>query len=786
MLNWTRSIIADVMHDCLYDTDFGELLEKVQEGMYSAITHSEILSLVAEVATHLTIEDPCFEVLGGRIAMVSVLREICDISGGESFAELKALSPSFSETISELCEYRYDENHRSFIRDDVKNFVVENGAVLDSAIREQLDFDYSYFAISTLSKSYLMKINNRIVERPQHMLMRVACGLWTGDIHRVLETYQHMSNGNFTHASPTLFGCGVKNAALSSCFLLTSHSDSIGGIFKTLSDCALISKHAGGIGLSMSSIRSKGSYIRGTNGSSDGIVPMLRVFDSTSRYVNQSGRRKGAFSIYLEPWHADILDFLSMRRPNGPEELRGRNLFYAMWIPDLFMKRVEENSTWSLMCPDKCIGLQDSYGDEFEKLYLEYERLGWFVRQITAREVWWAMVTTQIETGMPYMCYKDSVNAKSNHQNMGVIRSSNLCTEIMQYSSPEETACCNLGSIALPKFVLADGKGFDHVALHSVTEVLARNLDRVIDTTYYPTEESKRSNLRSRPIAVGVQGLADLFIDLNIDYDSEEARKLNREIFETIYHACLNVSNSISMECGPYPAFEGSPISRGIFQFDMWENGASHLSGRWDWDDLRKRVVEHGVRNSLVTAPMPTASTAQILGNTESFEPLSSNIYVRRTLAGEFVVVNQRLLRTLRNLGIWGNDVREQLIYDEGSIANIPTIPDIIKKRFRTVWEIKMRNMMQMAGDRGIFIDQSQSMNCYMANPTAAKITSMHMYAWKLGLKTGMYYLRTKAATKTTPFTLGSSFLKNRQQKQTVETTTNCHMDRDGCTSCSG
>jgi ribonucleoside-diphosphate reductase alpha chain len=639
------------------------------------------------------------------------------------------------------------------IADDVMEVIKANAPLIDSSIIYDRDFGYDYFGFKTLERSYLLRTNGKIVERPQQMLMRVSLGIHKEDIEAALETYDLMSKKYFTHATPTLFNSGTPKPQMSSCFLLTMSDDSIDGIYDTLKQCAKISQSAGGIGLSVHNVRATGSYIRGTNGTSNGIVPMLRVFNDTARYVDQGGgKRKGSFAVYMEPWHADIFDFLDLKKNHGKEEMRARDLFYALWVPDLFMKRVKEDKEWTLMCPNECPGLYDSYGPEFEALYTQYEQEGKGRKTIMARELWLKVLEAQIETGTPYMLYKDAANIKSNQKNLGTIRSSNLCTEIMEYSAPDEIAVCNLASIALPMFV-EDGK-FDHEKLFAVTMKATRNLNRIIDRNYYPVKEARNSNMRHRPIGLGVQGLADAFIKLRMPFTSDEAKELNKDIFETIYFAAVKASVEEAKADGAYETYNGSPMSEGQFQFDMWGVDAKQLSGRWDWEGLRKEVLEHGVRNSLLVAPMPTASTSQILGNNECFEPYTSNIYTRKVLSGEFIVVNKHLLMDLVDLGLWNEDLKNEIMRHNGSIQQIEGIPANIKELYKTVWELGMKDIIDMAADRGMFIDQSQSMNLFMQSPNKGKLTSMHMYAWEAGLKTGLYYLRTKSATDAIKFTV--------------------------------
>lgn len=752
---------------------------KVVEGIYDGVTTSELDNLAAEVAATNTIRHPDYALLASRIA-VSNLH--------------KNTKKSFSAVIEDL--YRYIDpksNERAtLIADDVYEIIMKNADFLDSSIIYDRDFRFDFFGFKTLERSYLLKLDGKNAERPQQMFMRVAIGIHKEDIQSAIETYNLMSEGWFTHATPTLFNAGTPKPQMSSCFLLTTKKDSISGIYDTLSQCAKISQSAGGIGLSIHDIRAKGSYIKGTNGTSNGIVPMLRVFNDTARYVDQGGgKRKGSFAIYLEPWHADVFDFLDLKKNHGKEENRARDLFYALWIPDLFMKRVEENGDWTLMCPNECPGLSDTYGKEFEALYTRYEREGKGRKTIKAQDLWFKVMESQIETGTPYMLYKDAANEKSNQKNLGVIKSSNLCTEIMEYTSPDEVAVCNLASLALPKFV-KDGQ-FDHQKLFDVTYQVTKNLNKIIDYNYYPVPEARRSNMRHRPIGLGVQGLADAFILMRFPFDSEEARNLNREIFETIYYASLTASKDLSKEFGPYETYEGSPISQGIFQFDMWN---VEPTSRWEWSVLRDEIKQHGVRNSLLLAPMPTASTAQILGNNECFEPYTSNIYTRRVLSGEFIVVNKHLMRDLVKLGIWNETVKNKIIAANGSVQNIEEIPQNLKDLYKTAWEISQRTIIDMAADRGAFICQSQSLNIFMENANFGKLTSMHFYGWKKGLKTGMYYLRTKAATDAIKFTLEKQAqkeplpLKERESVEKLDETQGmaeiaCSLDDpEGCEMC--
>jgi ribonucleoside-diphosphate reductase alpha chain len=723
---------------------------RVIEGVYDGVTTTELDNLAAEVAATNAVTHPDYAQLASRIA-VSNLH--------------KATKKSFTETMQDLHEYvdPITGENASLIAGDVWEIIQKNSELLDSSIIYDRDFNYDFFGFKTLERSYLLKIEGKIAERPQQMLMRVAVGIHKDDMESAIETYNMMSEGWFTHATPTLFNAGTPKPQMSSCFLLTMKEDSISGIYDTLKQCAKISQNAGGIGLAIHDVRATGSYIKGTNGTSNGIVPMLRVFNDTARYVDQGGgKRKGSFAIYIEPWHADVFDFLELRKNHGKEEQRARDLFYALWTPDLFMKRVEENGDWTLMCPNECPGLTDSWGEEFETLYTKYEAEGKGRKTIKAQDLWFKILESQIETGTPYMLYKDAANGKSNQQNLGTIRSSNLCTEIIEYTAPDEVAVCNLASIAVPKFVKED-RTFDHDKLFEVTYRVTRNLNRVIDRNYYPIPEARNSNMRHRPIGLGVQGLADAFILMRFPFDSEEARQLNKDVFETIYYAACTASKDMAKEDGAYETFEGSPASQGKLQFDMW--GVTP-SDRWEWDILKDEIKEHGMRNSLLMAPMPTASTAQILGNNECFEPYTSNIYTRRTLSGEFIVVNKHLLRDLTKLGLWDDDMKNRLIAANGSVQNIPEIPENLKVLYRTAWEIPQRAILDMAADRGAYICQSQSLNVFMENVNNSKLTSMHFYAWKKGLKTGMYYLRTKAATDAIKFTVDKKYKTEPQAEQ--------------------
>jgi ribonucleoside-diphosphate reductase alpha chain len=756
--------------------DVIEVTKKVIEGIYDGVTTTELDNLAAETAASLTTKHPDYALLASRIAVSNLHKNTVK---------------SFSATMRKLHQYTDSATGRKMplLADDVMEIIEANAELLDSSIIYDRDFGFDYFGFKTLEKSYLLRIDGKVTERPQHMYMRVAIGIHKEDIESVLETYHLMSERWFTHATPTLFNAGTPKPQMSSCFLLTMKDDSIDGIYDTLKQTAKISQSAGGIGLSIHNVRATGSYIGGTNGTSNGIIPMLRVFNDTARYVDQGGgKRKGAFAIYLEPWHADIIEFLDLRKNHGKEELRARDLFYALWISDLFMKRVEANGNWSLFCPNEAPGLAECFGEEFEKLYERYEAEGRARKTIKAQDLWFAILEAQIETGTPYMLYKDAANGKSNQQNLGTIRSSNLCTEILEYTSPDEVAVCNLASLALPRFV-NEGK-FDFDKLYEVTYQVTRNLNRIIDNNYYPVEEAKRSNLRHRPIGLGVQGLADVFILLRLPFESDLAKMLNTNIFETIYFAAMTASKDMAKEQGPYETFAGSPLSKGQFQFDLWK---VQPSNRYDWNALREEVMQHGVRNSLLVAPMPTASTSQILGNNECFEPYTSNIYVRRVLSGEFIIVNKHLLKDLVQLGLWNDAMKNKIIAANGSIQHINEIPADIKELYKTVWEIKQRTLIDMAADRGAYICQSQSLNLFVDNPTVAKLTSMHFYSWKKGLKTGMYYLRTQAAAQAVQFTVEKQ--GSRQMEPVVPKSAeaveaellngaSCSME-DGCVTCS-
>jgi len=714
---------------------------KVIEGLFDGVTTTQLDNLAAEVAAAKTIDHPDYALLASRIAVSNLHKET---------------KKTFSDVMTDMYNYidpKTGEN-ASLVAEDVYEVIMENKDRLDSSIIYDRDFRYDYFGFKTLTRSYLMKLKGEIAERPQQMLMRVSVGIHKNDIDSAIKTYNLMSEGWFTHATPTLFNSGTPKPQMSSCFLLTMKEDSITGIYDTLKQCAQISQSAGGIGLAMHNIRATGSYIKGTNGASNGIVPMLRVFNDTARYVDQGGgKRKGSFAMYLEPWHADVFDFLDMKKNHGKEEQRARDLFYALWIPDLFMKRVKENGDWTLMCPHECPGLSDTHSEEFEALYTKYETEGKGRKTIKAQDLWFKILESQIETGTPYMLYKDAANAKSNQQNLGTIKSSNLCTEIIEYTAPDEVAVCNLASLALPKYITDEGV-FDHDKLFEVTYQATLNLNKIIDGNYYPVEEARNSNMRHRPIGLGVQGLADTFIMLGFPFESDEARALNKEIFETIYYASMTASKDLAKVDGPYESIEGSPVSKGQFQFDMW--GVTPTN-RWEWDVLRDEVKEHGVRNSLLLAPMPTASTAQILGNNECFEPYTSNVYTRRVLSGEFIIVNKHLLKDLVKEGLWNKEMRQKIMITNGSVQNIDEVPQRLKDLYKTAWEISQKAIVDLAADRGAYICQSQSLNIFMENANFGKLTSMHFYGWEKGLKTGMYYLRTKAATDAIKFTIDKS-----------------------------
>ena len=721
-----RKLCEAGTHGPKLDVQPDRVAQKVFSNMYDGINTSAVDSLSADVAIDLMTENPDYETLATRVAV----------------SDLHKTSPKcFSDCALALYAKGYVSEH----------FMKCLSLNLDAEIDHSRDYTFGYFGLRTLQKGYLFP-----GETPQYMLMRVALGIHADDYTRVRETYQLMSQKYFTHATPTLFNAGTPNPQMSSCFLVAMKEDSVEGIFDTLKECAHISKWSGGIGVHCSNIRANGSEIKGTKGKSDGIIPMLRVFNNTARYINQGGgKRKGSFAFYLEPWHADVMEFMDLRLNQGDEEARCRDLFTALWIPDLFMQRVEADQDWHLMCPNECPGLPDVYGEEFNELYRMYVAQGRFKRVVKARTVWDSILRSQIETGTPYMCYKDAANEKSNQKNIGVIKSSNLCTEVYEVSTPDETAVCNLASICLPSFLKDDV--FDFEKLREVTRVVTRNLNRVIDRNYYPTEAARKSNMRHRPIAIGVQGLADVFMMMGLSFDSELARQLNKDIFETIYYAALIESNLLAVQEGPYETFTGSPASEGILQFDMWKYGAG---GRYAWDLVKEAIKQNGLRNSLLVAPMPTASTAQIMGNNEAFEPYTTNIYLRRTLAGEFVMINKHLVKDLQKLGLWSKDLKNGIIAANGSVQHVEGLPDQLKAVYRTAWEIPQKSIIDMAADRGAYIDQSQSLNIFMENPTMAKLSSMHMYGWKKGLKTGMYYLRTRAKAQPIKFTLDPDAVK--------------------------
>ncbi len=724
-----------------------EIAKKVIQGIYDGVTTSELDNLAAETCATLATVHPDYAKLAARIS-VSNLH--------------KNTNKSFSQTMKELYEYVDPKTNQpaGLISEQSFHVMWENRNRLDSTIIYDRDYNFDYFGFKTLERSYLMRTNGSIVERPQHMFMRVAIGIHGNDIDSAIETYELMSEKWFIHATPTLFNAATPKPQLSSCFLLTVKEDSISGIFDTLKQCAEISQSAGGIGLSIHNVRAKGSYIKGTGGESNGIVPMLRVFNDTARYVDQGGgKRKGAFAMYMEPWHADVFEFLDLKKNHGKEEMRARDLFYAMWIPDLFMKRVKEDGEWSLFCPNESPGLCDTHSEEFEALYTKYEAEGKALKTVRAQDLWFAILDSQIETGTPYMLYKDACNRKSNQKNLGTIRSSNLCTEIIEYTSPDEVAVCNLASISLPKFI-TNGE-LDHQRLFEVTKVITKNLNKVIDVNYYPVPEARNSNMRHRPIGIGVQGLADAFIKLRLPFDSEGARQVNKEIFETIYFGALTASNELAQQLGTYESYAGSPVSQGELQFDMW--GVEPV-GRWDWAALKAKIAESGIRNSLLLAPMPTASTSQILGNNECFEPYTSNMYRRKVLSGEFIVINQHLLKDLIKLGLWTENTKNGLIANNGSIQHMEGIPDDIKALYKTSWELSQKAIINMAVDRGAYICQSQSMNVFLQDANANKLTSMHFYAWENGLKTGMYYLRTRPAAEPIKFTVDAAYMKSHNE----------------------
>ncbi|KAI7863385.1 ribonucleotide reductase [Spinellus fusiger] len=754
-----------------------KISQKVVSGMYQGITTVELDNLAAETAADMTTMHPDYAILAARIAVSNLHKET---------------HQNFSDVVHQLYHHKHPKTNlpNPLVSQSLFENVTKYADRINAAMDYERDYDLNFFGFKTLERSYLLKVDGKIVERPQHMLMRVALGIHGSDIEDAFETYDYMSQKYFTHATPTLFNAGTPHPQLSSCYLVQMADDSIEGIYDTLTTCARISKSAGGVGVSFQKIRGSGSYIAGTNGTSNGIVPMLRVYNDTARFVTQGGgKRNGSFAMYLEPWHTDIFDFLDLRKNSGKEEMRARDLFLGLWIPDLFMKRVESNGTWSLFCPNEAKGLYECYGDAFEELYTKYEKQGKARRVVEAQKLWFAILDSQVETGMPYMLYKDACNSKSNQKNLGTITCSNLCTEIIEYSSPDEVAVCNLASLALPKYVHSETRTFDFVKLHQVAKIITRNLNKVIEVNYYPVEEARKSNMRHRPIGMGVQGLADAFLLMRYAFDSPEARQLNKDIFETIYHAGLEASCELAAKDGHYETYPGSPISQGILQHDMWNTKGSD---RWDWDGLRAKIALHGVRNSLLVAPMPTASTSQILGNNECFEPYTSNIYTRRVMSGEFQVVNHHLLKDLIQRGLWNDQVKNMIIAHNGSVQQVPTIPQDLKDLYKTVWELSQRVIIDMAADRAAFIDQSQSMNLFAAEPTFGKLTSMHFYAWKKGLKTGMYYLRSRPAVDAIKFTVDQLALKDmpsdeRKIQEEKLAALQCSIDnKDACMSCSG
>ena len=739
--------------------NYSSLVMKVIDQLYDKISTAKIDELAAEQCASMSTNNPDYGTLAARIIISN---------------HQKNTDSSFSNVVKALHEFT-DKNgvNKSLISDKLWDFVEYYSDELNSMIDYDRDYLIDYFGFKTLERAYLFKINDIIVERPQHMWMRVAIGIhgdlvlsnYSDQLRLVKETYDLMSQKFFTHATPTLFNAGTPKPQLSSCYLIAMEDDSIDGIYNTLKDCAQISKYSGGIGLHIHNIRAKGSHIQGTNGKTDGLVPMLRVFNSTARYVNQSGKRNGSFAVYLEPWHPDIEDFLELKKNHGDEELKARDLFYALWISDLFMERVKTNAKWSLFCPHECPGLSDCYGDKFVALYEQYETEKKARKVVNARDLWFKILDSQMETGTPYILYKDAANKKSNQQNLGTIKSSNLCTEIIEYSDDKETAVCNLASIALPSFVNEKLNQFDYDKLHEVVKVITNNLNRVIDINFYPTEKTQTSNFKHRPIGIGVQGLADTFVLLDIPFHSEQAKAINTHIFETIYHAALEKSNELSITDGSYSSFDGSPASKGILQYDMWN---VIPSARYDWATLKESIIKHGLRNSLLVAPMPTASTSQILGFNECFEPFTSNLYSRRTLAGEFVVVNKYLMKELIQLGLWNEQIKNNIISNKGSIQQLTILPEHIRNKYKIVWEMPMKHLIDMSADRGAFICQSQSLNLWLEDPTYNSLTSMHFYSWKLGLKTGIYYLRRKAKHQAQQFTIEPEYKERVEEKDEI------------------
>lgn len=767
-----KKLSKDQILGKLNKIDIDVITQKVVSRLYDEISSSEIDEESARIAINM-IENEEYPKLAARIVVSNLHKNTI-----ECFSEVMDLLHSNTDI---------NGNPSPIVSDEFMSFVTKYKNELNEYIDYTRDYIFDYFGFKTLEKSYLFKINGKVVERPQHMYMRVALALNKENLDDVLKTYDLISQGYYTHASPTLFNAGKNYQNFSSCFLMGTE-DSMEGIFKTISDCAIISKVGGGIGVHISNIRAKGSVIRKTNGRSDGIVPMLKVYNETSCYSNQSGARKGSFAMYIEPWHADIMAFLDLRKNQGHENMRARDLFYALWIPDLFMEKIEKNEDWHLMCPDECPGLSDVYGEEFEKLYNKYVEEKRYKSVIKAQEIWFKVLEAQIETGTPYLLYKDSVNKKSNQKNIGVIKSSNLCSEITLVSNDKETAVCNLASIALPKYVEKNSEGklfFNHQKLFDVASFLITPMNRVIDYNYYPTKEAKLSNLKHRPLGIGIQGLHDVFIMMGVTYSSEEAKLLNREIFETIYYATLSGSNELAKKQGPYETFQGSPMSEGILQFDMWNNeDENYLSGRWDWQSLKQSIKQYGVRNSMLTTCMPTASTAQILGNCESIEPFDSCIFKRRVLSGEYLVVNKHLIKDLLDLKLWNKNMKDLIVANGGSIQNIDIIPQHVKNLYRTVWELSMKDLINLSADRARFIDHTQSLNLFMANPTFSKLTSMHFYGWKKGLKTGIYYLRSKGASDAGKFSVDPELerrLKENEQAKLV-----CSLEnKEECMMCS-
>ena len=776
-----KSRIAPLLRGDI-DTDFvnvDAIVDATIKGTTSGISTANLDELLCQTSAYLSTQHPDYSLLAGRLA-VSALH--------------KSTPNTFSDAVEIMYNYINPQNSRKspLITQELYDIVQENKNAIDNAVKHERDFNYEYFGFKTLERSYLISVaestsksndSKKVIERPQYMLMRVALGIHSTNLDRVFETYEYLSQGMFTHATPTLYNAGTPRPQMSSCFLLALKDDSIEGIYDTLKTCALISKNSGGIGLHIHDVRSSGSYIKGTNGCSNGIVPMLRVFNDTARYVDQGGgKRKGSFAIYLEPWHADIMDFLNLRKNTGKDEIRARDLFYGLWIPDLFMKRVQRKGKWTLFDPKVAPGLSDCWGDKFEALYEQYEQEEKGNKTMDAQELWFAIIESQIETGTPYLLYKDACNSKSNQQNLGTIKCSNLCTEIIEYTAPDEVAVCNLASIALPKFLNSDKTDIDYEKLRSIVRIATRNLNLVIDRNFYPVEEAKRSNMRHRPIGLGVQGLADVYLNLHIPFTSERAKRINEDIFETIYFAALEESCQIASEDGPYETYNGSPVSKGILQYDMW--GVTPKSGRWNWTELKEKIAKNGVRNSLLVAPMPTASTSQILGNNECFEPYTSNMYLRRVLSGEFPVVNKCLVRDLIKEGLWNEDTRGRLIADNGSVQHIEGLSDELKHIYRTVWEIKQKDIIDMAASRSAYIDQSHSLNLFLESPTSSTLTSMHFYGWKLGLKTGIYYLRSRPAVDAIKFTVDPSVAKGQKSPKVPKLDAPQQPVQEECLSC--